>query len=234
VAAAAELGAALSLEGQAGGVHEYHAELGKQVSPAGEQLFLDEILATARRQGAGPALIGQRLAEPGHSTVEMMQLQPLGAVDAVVGTPLFRRSVGARHKQAVQHGQEHRALGGKGELSLCGQGRQYRLAAGLLPQPFEQQRRTDPSARRIRRDFALLHRQHHRALRQPGDRARQAVEIAVREDHLLASEIGDDALFGAAALTHILDQIDVGVAADALVADKHAVSIAIFTLESTM
>jgi len=47
----------------------------------------------------------------------------------------------------------------------------------------------------------------------------------MRQDHLLAAEIGDDALFGAAVLAHVLDQIDVGVAADALVADKHAFSI---------
>src|ERR1700758_1929947 len=47
----------------------------------------------------------------------------------------------------------------------------------------------------------------------------------MREDHLLAPEIGDDALLGAAVLAHVLDQIDVGVAADALVANKHAFSI---------
>ena len=47
----------------------------------------------------------------------------------------------------------------------------------------------------------------------------------MREDRFLAAEIGDDALFGAAALAHVLDQIDVGVAADALVANKHAFRI---------
>jgi hypothetical protein len=74
VTAAAELGAALALGGQAGGVHEDDAELGKQVAPAGEQLLLDDILAAARRQFAGPGLIADRLTQPRHGAVEMMQL----------------------------------------------------------------------------------------------------------------------------------------------------------------
>src|SRR6516225_5846549 len=55
--------------------------------------------------------------------------------------------------------------------------------------------------------------------------ARQTVEIAPRDDHLPAPKIGDDALFGAAILPHVLDQVDIGVGADALVAGEHTVSI---------
>ena len=72
VAAPAELLAALALEGQAGGIHEDDAELGKQVAPAGEQLFLHKILAAGRRQLAGSGLIRQRLAEPRHGAVEVL------------------------------------------------------------------------------------------------------------------------------------------------------------------
>jgi hypothetical protein len=81
VAAPAKLGAALSLEGQAGGVHEDHAEFGEQVAPAGKQLLFHAVLAAARRQRAGCGLIGERFAEPSHGAVEMMQLKGLGAVD---------------------------------------------------------------------------------------------------------------------------------------------------------
>ena len=157
----------------------------------------------------------------------MMQLQVLSAVDAVVGSPLFRRPVGARYEQAVQHRQKHGALGGKRELPLSGERRQHRATAGLLPQPFEQQCRADPAAHRMGRGLALAQRQHHRTLRQPGHRARQAIEIAACHDHFLAAEIGDDALFGAAALAHVLDQINVGVGANALVTNKHGLSIII-------
>jgi hypothetical protein len=121
VTAPAKLGAALSLEGQAGGVHEDHAEFGEQVAPAGKQLLFHAVLAAARRQRAGCGLIGERFAEPSHGAVEMMQLKGLGAVDPVIGAPLLRRAVRARHKQSVEHRQEHRALGGKLELALGGQ-----------------------------------------------------------------------------------------------------------------
>src|SRR5271163_222901 len=162
-----------------------------------------------------------------------MQLQPLSALDPVVGTPLFRGAVRARHEQPVEHRQEGGALGGKLELPLGGQLFQYSAAADLLPQPLEQQRRPDPPTHCIGRGFALNHRQHHRTLRQPGDRARQPVEIAARDNDFLAPEIGDDALLGAALLAHVLDQVDVGVGTDALVAGEHAVSILNSPVRST-
>jgi hypothetical protein len=133
----------------------------------------------------------------------------------------------------MQHRQEGGALGGKSELALPGQILQYRTAAHLLPQPLEQQRRSDPPAHGIGRSLALDHRQHHRTLRQTGDRARQPVEIAARNDDFPAPEIGDDALLGAAILAHVLDQVDVAVRADALVAGEHALSIVILWPESS-
>src|SRR5712672_1749496 len=78
-------------------------------------------LRAARRQLAGSGLIGERLAEPSHGAVEMMQLKGLSALDPVVGSPLFRSAVRARHKQPVEHRQEYRALGSKLELPACGQ-----------------------------------------------------------------------------------------------------------------
>src|SRR6267142_1582578 len=61
------------------------------------------------------------LGEPSHGAVEMMQLKGLSALDPVVGSPLFRSAVRARHKQPVEHRQEYRALGSKLELPACGQ-----------------------------------------------------------------------------------------------------------------
>jgi len=57
-----------------------------------------------------------------------------------------------------------------------------------------------------------------------GDGAGEALEGARGGDGLLASEVLDDALFGAAALAHGLDEVEVGVAVDALLADEHAIS----------
>src|SRR6202521_6015220 len=121
MAATTKLLAAPSLEGQAGGVHEDDAEFGEQVAPTGKQPLFHEVLAAARRQLAGSGLIGERLAEPSHGAVEMMQLKGLSALDPVVGSPLFRSAVRARHKQPVEHRQEYRALGSKLDLPACGQ-----------------------------------------------------------------------------------------------------------------
>src|SRR5437016_10523602 len=94
-----------------------------------------------------------------------------------------------------------------------------------MPQPLKQQRWPNPLTTCIRRGFALDQRQHHRTLRQPDNGARQPVEITARNDHFLAPEIGDDALLGATLLAYVLDQVDVGVGANALVASEHTLSI---------
>ena len=65
-------------------------------------------------------------------------------------------------------------------------------------------------------------RQHHGALGVAGDRAGQALEAAGGDHGLLAAEVLDDALLGAAVLAHGLDEVEVGVAVDALLADEHA------------
>src|SRR6266571_2736284 len=59
---------------------------------------------------------------------------------------------------------------------------------------------------------AAIKGQDHRALRQSGGRARQAIEIAAGLDHFLAAEIADDPLLGLAVLANGLDQIQIGVA----------------------
>jgi hypothetical protein len=54
-----------------------------------------------------------------------------------------------------------------------------------------------------------------------GNRAGQALEGAGGGDNLLAAQVLDDALLGAAVLAHGLDKVEVGVAVDALFANEH-------------
>ena len=75
----------------------------------------------------------QFLTEPGHGAVEVMQLQPRDAVDAVVLTPLLAGTVRAGHHQPVQHGQEDGTLDGKREAASGEQFVQDRLALGVAP-----------------------------------------------------------------------------------------------------
>jgi hypothetical protein len=74
-------------------------------------------------------------------------------------------------------------------------------AAAFAPQPLEQQ--GAPIRRHFTSGRCRRHQRHnHRSLRQPA-RPGGAVEIAARFDHLLASEIADDALFGLAVLSTV-------------------------------
>ena len=73
---------------------------------------------------------------------------------------------------------------------------------------------------------APVEEQHHRG--RCADPEAGAVEITARNDHFRAPEIGDDALLGATVLADVLDQVDVGVGANTLVAGEHALSISRF------
>src|SRR4051812_28272229 len=86
----------------------------------------------------------------------------------------------------------------------------------------EQQRRADALAGKPRGVAGLDLRENHGPLGITGDRAGQALEGAGGGNGLLAAEVLDDALLGAAVLAHGLDEVEVGVAVDALLADEHA------------
>jgi len=97
-------------------------------------------------------------------------------------------------------------------------------AAGLLPQPPEQKGRADALAGEPVGVAGLELREDERPLGVAGHGGGQALEGAGGGDGLLAAEVFDDALLGAAALAHGLDEVEVGVAVDALLADEHAIS----------
>ena len=86
VAVLAERFAALAVEGEAGGVHEYGGEVDEEIAAAVEQLLFDQVLDAARRDRPARRLL-QFLAEPGHGAIEVMQLEPLGAGNIVILHP---------------------------------------------------------------------------------------------------------------------------------------------------
>jgi hypothetical protein len=122
----------------------------------------------------------------------------------------------------VQHGEETGALQREAEAACRRQIFDHRPAAGLLPEPLEGQRRADPAGGQHGRAARVEEREDHRALRHAGGRAGQAIEVAPGVDLLLAAEVLDDPLLGAATLAHALDQVEVAVGADLLLTDVHA------------
>src|SRR3954454_910131 len=97
-----------------------------------------------------------------------------------------------------------------------------RTTAGLLPQAPEQQGRADALAGKPLGVAGLELREDHGPLGVAGDGTGQALEGAGCREGLLAAQVLDDALLGAAVLAHGLDEVEVGVAVDALLADEHS------------
>ena len=87
LAVLAEGVAAVAGEEQRGGVEEHQVERGEEIAASSEQLLLDEVFGAPRRGGVGVGVV-ERLAEPAHRAVQMLQLKPRGAVDRLVTAPL--------------------------------------------------------------------------------------------------------------------------------------------------
>ena len=91
-----------------------------------------------------------------------MQFEVLDAVDAIVLAPAVGGAVRAAAKQAMQHGQERRALQREVMLARARQALDHALAAGLLPHPLESERRPDAPRRHDLRLAAIERVEHDR------------------------------------------------------------------------
>ena len=148
--------AAVSLEIEAGRVHEHEVERAEQIAPAREQLLLDDVLQAARREQRGAVLLifAQLFAQPSHRAVKVMQVETLDAIDGVILAPAIRRPIGTAGEQAMQNGEKHRAFERKAVLAGTGEVFDHLAAAGLFPQSLEDKGGPDPP-RRICRDGLL-------------------------------------------------------------------------------
>jgi len=135
--------AALAVERQARGVHEYGGRVGEQVAAPLKQLLLDQVFDAARRQRLGRLLL-QLLAEPSHGPIEVMQVEPFGAGDVVILHPRRAVAVRSRNEQPMQRRDERRPLDRKLERALLEQVGQHGVDPEPLPDPAEQQRPADP------------------------------------------------------------------------------------------
>ena len=117
------------------------------------------------RRGEGGVGLGftERLAEPAHRAVQMLEFKRFGGVDGLVAAPLKGASVGARDHHTVQHGPEHRAFDIEVMVAGGEQLAHHRLAGGGHATGV---RRSVPG--RSRRRWRRANRVHRRsALRGP-------------------------------------------------------------------
>src|SRR5215469_15222893 len=213
--------AAVAFERQAGGVHEHHREIGKQITTALEQPLFDHILDATRRRGRPGGLL-DGLAEPRHRAVKMMQTESLRAADVIVGHPRHAVPVGARDEQPVQGRHKHGALDGKAELARRQQAIQHLADAELLPQPREQQRTADPPGIERQAAVILIERlQQQHLVGELGARGEQCGQRTRRDQRLGTAEIGNHRLAHGAANAAALDNLNVGARARLLNPKEH-------------
>ena len=126
----------------------------------------------------------------------------------------------------MQHGGEHGALDGKLEQTLGQQCLDHRLAAGLLPQPPEQQRRADPFGQHAWSvEIGLQRGEQQHLLAVSRSRGKQGRQATLRCEFIGAAEGGDHGLADGAAVALVLDDLQVAARPGLLDAEKHGVPL---------
>ena len=150
-----------------------------------------------------PALIGQFFAQPAHRTIQLMQLQAVGANDVIGLQPFPAGTIRAGDHEPMQHAGKHRALERKAEATPLGQLLDHLAAAGLLPQTTEDHRRADAQRRTGFQRSCLQAGDQEGGLGEPGAGAQQCVESTVGLQLFDTSQGGEHALDGARTVTRV-------------------------------
>ena len=173
------------------------------------------------RRPVGLLLLRQLVAEPAHRPVEVMELEVVAPLDLVVLPPLVGGAVAAGGEEPVQDGEEDGPLERELEPPSLEELPEDRPTAGGLPEPLEDQGRTDVAdGDGGEAAVGVLGDQQDR-LGQPGAGGEQGVELAALLELVEPPECSDDALAGAAALPAVLDHLEVGAWAGGLGAEEH-------------
>jgi hypothetical protein len=173
--------------------------------------------------GVAPLLfaLAPFFAEPSHRAIEMMQAEIVRAFDPIIQPPAVGRAIRAARKQAVQNGEENRALQREAVLAGAGEIFDRGATAGLLPQAFECQRRPDPSRRARRRLPGADGLDQHGLFGEAGARSQQSLQLPALAENVEAAERGDHLLAHRSAFAPALDDLEVGAAAGGFLAEVH-------------
>jgi hypothetical protein len=214
--------AAMALKVERGGVKEHDLDIGKQVAAAAEQHFLDAVLDGARDEPTGALLpVGrQRLAEPAHGAVEVVQFKFVHAIEDIVALAAVGGAVAAGAEQAVQNGEEDGAFDGELEMALTQQFGKDRLTAGGLPEFLEDQGRPPAAGANDRDVIVLDFREDQQFVGEACAGSEQGIDLAVLE-LVKSAERGEDRLLGPAVAPAIFDDLQIGAGAGFLGAEEH-------------
>jgi hypothetical protein len=157
-----------------------------------------------------------------HGAVEVVQRQLVRARDGVVRDPLVAGPVGTRGEEPVQDGGEDGALDVELEAAPGKQLLDHRLAAGLLPQPAEQQGAADATGGQVQPlGISLKGGEQHDLIAETGAGGEQAGQCAGGSELVGAAKGGNDVLAMHAILPTVLDDLQVGAGPGGLEAEEH-------------
>ena len=164
----------------------------------------------------------QLLPEPGHGAVEVVQRQAVHTRDDVVVDPFVAGPVGAGDEEPVQDGGEDGALDLELETAPGEQVLDHRPAAGLLPQPLEQQGAASATGGQAQPlGIPLKGGEQHGLAAEAGAGGEQAGQRAGGGEFVGAAEGGDDVLAVRAVLPTVLHDLQVGAGPGGLEAEEH-------------
>ena len=141
----------------------------------------------------------------------------------IIFLPLVGGPIAAGVEEAVEDGQEDGPLDGELITATLEELSDHVLAAGLLPEPLEDQRRTDAAAGGGRELPLGMVGQHQDRLGQAGAGDEQSIELPAFLKLVESPQGGHDALAGATVLPAVLDDLEVGAWAGGLSAEEHGV-----------
>src|SRR5262245_37654258 len=179
-----------------------------------------------KRRGCGRVRVRRRalgwlLAEPAHGPVQVVQMQALAALDLVVRLPFVGGPVAARGEQAMEHREEDGPLDIELEAAAVEQPLDDLSAAGLLPEPLEDQGRSDAAGGDGRELSFGVGRDQEDGPGEAGARGQEGIELAGLLEVVEPPEGGDDPLPGSAFLPAVLDDLEVGAGAGGLGSEEH-------------
>src|SRR6516165_2570729 len=121
----------------------------------------------------------------------------------------------------MHHRQEHGSFQGEAEVALSEELLQDGLTAGLAPQAFEEQARTEGTGGEYGHAALGLSGQQHQGLGEACAGDEEGIELAAGLELVEPSECGEDVLAGAAVFPAVFDQLQVGAWAGLLGAEEH-------------
>jgi hypothetical protein len=163
----------------------------------------------------------QFFAEPGHRTVQVLQLQAVAAGKDVAPYPTQGSAITAGITEAVQHGDKDGPFDGEGKATLLDQGVDDGLAAGVAPEALENEGRSKATGADDGSLAVLVGGQEEDVFGEACARGEQGIELSGALQVVEATEGGEDALANTAVLAGVLDDLQVVPGAGLFDAEEH-------------